>query len=60
MILLGLSPQFPSVYVKKVLQEKLEEDLKKITLIQSAMDAGKEILDSPPEKDKGTNVDLNI
>ena len=60
MILVGLSPQFPSVYVKKVLEEKLEEDLKKINLIQPAIDVGEKILDSQLEKDKGVNVDLNI
>ncbi len=60
MILLGLSPQLPSVYIKKVLQEKLEENIKNINLIQTAIDATDEILDLPQEKDKGANVDLNI
>ncbi len=58
MMIIGLTHQFPSVYMKNVLKDKLEEEIKKINLLQPVIDASKEISDAQP--DKGTNLDLKI
>ncbi len=58
MEIVGSALKSPILFQAKTLEEKRQEDLAKISLLQSALDASEEIIEISP--DKGNQVDIKV
>ncbi len=58
MEIVGVTLKVPVSFEQKSVEEKKQEDLAKISLLQSAIDASNEIIEN--SRDKGNQVDVEV
>ena len=58
MEIVGAPLKIPILFEKKSAEEKKQEDLAKISLLQSAIDSSNEIIEI--SRDKGNQVDVEV
>ena len=58
MEIVGSTVKIPVLFEKKSVEEKKQEDLAKISLLQSAIDVSNEIIEI--SRDKGNQVDVEV
>ncbi len=58
MEIVGSTLNIPVLFEKKSVEEKMQEDLAKISLLQSAIDVSNEIIEI--SSDKGNQVDVEV
>ena len=58
MEIVGSTLKIPVLFEKKSVDEKKQEDLAKISLLQSAIDVSNEIIEI--SRDKGNQVDVEV